>query len=98
MIDIGLSTISIEKDIARRAKQRRMEQHLTQSELAQKADIPVSTYRLFEQRGSVSLSSLVKVAFALGCIDDFNSLFANQRWANIDDMLKSADKQRVRHD
>lgn len=72
---------------------------LTQIELAQKAGLPLTTYRRFEQKGQITLVGLLQVAFALDCMNDFNALFAKQSWATMDDMLKQAKPgQRVRHD
>ena len=72
---------------------------LTQTELAQKAGLPLATYRRFEQKGQITLVGLLQVAFALDCMNDFNALFAGQSWATMDDMLKQTKPgQRVRHD
>ena len=97
--DFFLTPADVAKELAQRVKQRRLEQQLTQAELAKKADIPLSTYRRFEQTAQISLEGLLNVAFALGLLEDVNQLFTNKTWSSIDDMLQQTKtKQRVRHD
>ena len=97
--DYFLTPADVAKELAQRVKQRRLEQQLTQAELAKKADLPLSTYRRFEQTAQISLEGLLNVAFALGLLEDVNQLFTNKTWSSIDDMLQQTKtKQRVRHD
>ncbi len=97
--DFFLTPADVAKELAQRVKQRRLEQQLTQAELAKKADIPLSTYRRFEQTAQISLEGLLNVAFALGLLEDVNQLFTNKTWSSIDDMLQQTKtKHRVRHD
>jgi len=99
MIDNFLTLGEVIKGLAFRVKQRRMSMNLTQEDISLKAGIPVSTYRRFEQTGQISLSGLLKVAFALDCLDDFTHVFEKQTWNSIDEMLKSKqNKQRFRHE
>ena len=99
MIDVFETPNSVAQAVASRVKQRRVVMRLTQTELAQKAGLPLTTYRRFEQKGQITLVGLLQVAFALDCMNDFNALFAGQSWATMDDMLKQAKPgQRVRHD
>ena len=99
MIDVFDNPNSVAQTIASRVKQRRVMMQLTQTELAQKAGLPLATYRRFEQKGQITLAGLLQVAFALDCMNDFKTLFASQAWATMDDMLKQAKPaRRVRHD
>ena len=99
MIDVFETPNTVAKAVAARAKQRRVALQLTQAELAQKAGMPLATYRRFEQKGQITLLGLLRIAFALDCLDDFKVLFASQSWATMDDMLKQVKPgQRVRHD
>lgn len=99
MIDVFETPNSVAQAVASRVKQRRVVMRLTQTELAQKAGLPLATYRRFEQKGQITLVGLLQVAFALDCMNDFNALFAGQSWATMDDMLKQTKpSQRVRHD
>lgn len=99
MIAAFETPLELAQAIAQRAKQRRTALRLTQSELAQKAGLSLSTLRRFEQTGQISLEGLLRIAFALDSMEDFKALFAPQSWATMDDMLNQAKPlQRVRHD
>ena len=99
MIDVFETPNSVAEAVASRAKQRRVTMHLTQVELAHKAGLSLATYRRFEQKGQITLTGLLQIAFALDCMNDFNALFASQSWGTLDDMLKQTKTaQRVRHD
>lgn len=99
MIDAFETPLSVAQAVAERAKQRRTTMRLTQTELAQKAGLSLSTYRRFEQQGQIAFSGLLQIAFALDCLSDFNALFASQSWATMDDMLSQTKPvKRVRHD
>lgn len=99
MINAFETPLSVAQAVANRVKQRRLALRLTQAELAQKAGLPLATYRLFETKGQISFAGLLQVAFALDCLSDFNALFASQSWATMEDMLAQATpKKRVRHD
>ena len=99
MIDVFETPVTIAQSSASRAKQRRVALRLTQAEAAQKAGLSLATYRRFEQKGQITLTGLLQIAFALDCMSDFKALFATQSWATMDDMLKQTQQsQRVRHD
>lgn len=99
MIDAFATPLSVAQAVAACAKQRRTSMRLTQAELAQKAGLPLSTYRRFEQQGQIAFSGLLQIAFALDCLRDFDALFASQSWATMDDMLaQTKPVKRVRHD
>ena len=99
MIDVFETPVTIAQSIASRAKQRRVALRLTQAEAAQKAGLSLATYRRFEQKGQITLTGLLQIAFALDCMSDFKALFATQSWATMDDMLKQTQQsQSVRHD
>jgi len=81
-------------EIAARVRQRRLELNLTQASLAKRADIPLPTYRLFEKSGKISLQGLLHIAFALDCLGDFDTLFAQQKWESINDYISKTTKPR----
>ena len=69
---------SISNDLVKRVKERRKELKLTQKELALRSNVSYASLRRFESSGEISLSSLLKVAQALGTLDEFNNLFSNE--------------------
>ena len=96
MIELKMNTPASEtRELADRVKKRRMALHLTQTELAQRAGMPLPTYRRFEQTAQISLHGLLAVASALNALDDFHSLFASNTWSTLDEML--ADSQTKKH-
>lgn len=63
------------REIARRAKALRVARGLTQEELAARAGVKLSTLRLFERSGQISLLRLLALAHVLGALSEFETLF-----------------------
>lgn len=80
---------SVMLQIADSVKARRLELNLTQSALAKRSDMSLSSYRRFETSGDISLKSLVQIAFALDATDDFLELFSKKQYTSIDDVVAS---------
>lgn len=74
-------------DIAKRVSARRKEQNITQEQLSVKSDVSYGSIKRFERTGEISLSSLIKIAFALGLEDDFDLLFAKKGYASIQEVI-----------
>ncbi|GHT08669.1 hypothetical protein FACS189426_04840 [Bacteroidia bacterium] len=82
--------------IAGRVKQRRLEMAYTQKEIAQRAGIPLPTYRRFERTGEISARSLVMLGMALAMTDAFENLFFEKQYGSMDDLLKDKSVNRKR--
>lgn len=96
MIEIAMNTPDSEaRELAKRVKKRRLTLHMTQTELAQRAGMPLPTYRRFEQTAQISLRGLLSIASALNALEDFRTLFASNTWSTMDEML--ADSQSKNH-
>lgn len=80
--------------IAGNVKARRLELDLTQEGLATRAGVKLPTYRKFERTGEISLTGLLRIAFALDCLDDFRQLFAQKKFATMAELLDR--KRRIR--
>ena len=94
MIELTLNTPALEaRELASRVKKRRLALHMTQAELAQRAGMPLPTYRRFEQTAQISLQGLLAVASALNALEDFHSLFASNTWSTMDEMLAESKKR-----
>ena len=52
--------------VADNLRGQRLGRNLSQEELSHKSGVPLSTLRIFEQKGQISLANLVKIAIALG--------------------------------
>ena len=83
-------------EIASRVKCRRLELNLSQEGLASRAGVKFATYRRFEQTGEISLRGLLQIGFALNCLDEFNTLFAQRQYRSIDDVLNEQSVNRKR--
>lgn len=66
-----------------RVKLKRKELKLSQKLLAQKSGVSYASVRRFESTGNIALVSLLKIADALHCLEDFNKLFGNKIIMNL---------------
>lgn len=76
---------SVTQKLVERLKQRRKEVKLSQVALATRSGVSYASIRRFESTGEISLNSLLKIADAIGCLDDFNCLFKNEIITNLED-------------
>ena len=86
-VDFLKSPDEVNRDIARRMSRRRKEKKTTEVHLAKYSNVSLGSIKRFEPTGEISLTSLVKIAFALGCEDDFEALFARKGYASIEEVL-----------
>ena len=80
--------------VAAREKALRKAKHLTQAQLAAKAEMSLGSLRRFEQTGQVSFESLVALSFALGCDSELDGLFAKPAYSSIEEVIADARKAR----
>lgn len=80
-------------DVAGRARAMRLAQNLSQKSLAERAGVSQASLKRFEGTGEIAFSTLLQIAAALGCMDDFASLFAARAAVSIDEIAK---KRRMR--
>ena len=73
-------------ELVGREKEARKAKKLTQKQLAERTGVSYGSIRRFEQTGEISLLSLVKIANALDCLEDFNELFKKPPVTNIRDL------------
>ena len=78
---------SITQGLAGRVKRNRLDLNLTQKALAERSGVSFSSLRRFENSGEISLKSLVMIAIALDCSDEFELLFSKQKFQSIDQLL-----------
>ena len=71
-----ISPIDAMQRTAQRAKALRLEQNITQQELADKVGIAVGTVKRFEKTGEIQFNHLLRIALVLGKLDDFSNIFA----------------------
>lgn len=61
-------------DIADKHKKLRKQKGLSQSELAERSGVSLGSLKRFETKGQISLESLLKLAFVLGRLSDFETV------------------------
>ena len=98
MTDIDLIAPSdVMQRTAQRAKALRLEQNITQQELADKVGIAVGTVKRFEKTGEVQFNHLLRIALVLGRLDDFSNIFAvNDVPASLYEFKATKVRQRAR--
>jgi transcriptional regulator with XRE-family HTH domain len=79
--------LSIKKDIAARVRARRKEGGLSQTELAATSGVSLGSLKRFENKGEISLTSLLKLAIALGYESDFAALFERKNYQSLDEVI-----------
>lgn len=81
----------VQKGIAERFKARRLTRNLTQRELSARSGVTLSSLKRFERHGLIALDSLLNLALALDCLDDFDKLAVKSQpiptAQSLDDML-----------
>lgn len=73
-------------ELTNKVKARRKELKLSQRLLAQKSGVSYASIRRFESTGDISLTSLLKIASALNCLEDFKALFATKQIKSLKDL------------
>lgn len=74
-------------EIASRMRARRKKRKLSQEALSNRAGVSLGSLKRFEQTGEISLTSLVKIAFSLGCESDFDALFQSTGYTSIQEVI-----------
>lgn len=87
--EIGMMPIEIQKEIARKEKERRKRKGFTQEELAQRSDVSLSSLRRFEQTGEISFASLVRIGSVLDDERAFLGLFGQQEYLTMKELLNA---------
>lgn len=91
ILDLMKTPREIELEIAKNARRRRKEAGLTQEELARKSGVSLGSLKRFENKGKISMESLIKIAVALDYQEDFLKLFAQRRYRSIEEIIHERD-------
>lgn len=92
MLFISLS--KIQKKIVESIRARRLQMELTQEGLSERAGVPLSTLRKFEQKGVISLDSFLKILSVVGGLEEIVDALKpkEQHFKSIDEVLKSEEQ------
>ena len=69
-----------------RMKVRRHAMKISQQELSKRSGVSYASIRRFETTGEIAFLSLLKIALALDCLEDFTSLFHKPEPQNLKDL------------
>lgn len=88
-----LSLISVskaQKKLAKNVRNRRLSMELTQEGLAERSGVPLATLRKFEQKGTISLESFLKLLMVVGGLENVIEVLKPEKpnFTSIDDVLK----------
>jgi transcriptional regulator with XRE-family HTH domain len=81
------------QQLASKTRVLRLARNWKQATLAERSGVTLASLRRFEHTGQVSLQNLLKLAFALGRLDDFEALFKAPVASSIAE-LEAATSQR----
>ena len=70
-------------DVRDRFKRRRLALNLTQAGLATRSGVTLGSLKRFEASGLIAFGSLLKLALVLDCLDDFDTLAADDASALV---------------
>ena len=79
MTDNVFSMLAVPQDVmrecARRVRELRIMQNITQKELAERVDVAEGTLKRFEHTGEIQFRTLLGIALVLGRLGDFADVF-----------------------
>lgn len=67
-------------------KKRRIEKNMTRNDIAGLSGVPVSSVARFEQKGLISLKSLIALADALGYLAEIRDLFSEPKYSTMQEL------------
>ena len=85
----------VRKSLAARVRALRLARGWKQTTLAERSGVSLASLRRFEGSGKVSLESLLKLAFALDRLDDFDALLRPPPASSLAE-IEAAEKRPVR--
>lgn len=80
-------------EVARRVKKRRLIDNYSRKTLADRSGVSEPSIKRFETTGEIAFLSLLKLAFTLDCMQEFDGVFMPKEIVSIQDVTK---KQRAR--
>ena len=75
------------KKLAERVSQIRKRRKISQKELSEKSGVSFGSIKRFETSGQISLTSLTKIAIALGCGNEISEMFTEVPYLNIEEVI-----------
>jgi len=82
--------------IADKAKRVRVSHDLRQSDLSEKSAVPLSSIRVFERSGKISMVYLIKILRALSLVEELDNLFQSPQIDDLKTIINQKEKHRKR--
>ena len=79
-------------EIAKRERGIRKKKKLSRAELSKKSNVSYGSLKRFEETGNISLTSLIKLAIALECTEEFETLFRAGKPESIEEIINGTDQ------
>ena len=86
----------VRREIADRFKARRLSYPLTQRDLASRSGMSLGSLKRFETTGQIALDSLLRLALAVGSLEDFDRVGAGSselEGRTLDELLEAPRKR-----
>jgi transcriptional regulator with XRE-family HTH domain len=80
---------AVAKKLAGKMKKKRLLLNMTQKRLSEKSGVSLGSIRRFESHAEISLKHLLNIALVLDSLYEFNSVFSENEYNSIDDIVKS---------
>lgn len=99
MNEILLTPFETSHIIARSVRKKRLFLNLSQQSLSRASGVSYAVIKKFELTGKISLESLLKIAAALSCLNDFLELFKQSiplEVTSLDELMRQKTRQRGR--
>lgn len=77
---------AVTQGLVERFRKRRKEIGVTQRQLALRSGVSFGSVRRFETEGEISLRSLLRIASAIGRLEDFEALFSRPNIRSLKDV------------
>lgn len=86
---ILISYLKAQEQIAENLQKLRLQNGLTQEGLAKRSGVSLSSLRKFEQKGTISLISFLKLSMVLDCLENILNAtkLPNKEYTSIDEVL-----------
>ena len=89
---IKKTPVEINKTIAARLRDIRKRKKISQQKLSEKSGVSLGSVKRFEGSGEISLISLTKIAIALNCENELESLFEDTPFESIEEVINGQNK------
>jgi transcriptional regulator with XRE-family HTH domain len=84
----------VARDVAARARARRVALGLTQQDVADRSGVNIWTLRRFEASGKLAFDALIRLAIVLDAIEGFGALFPEPAFHSLEEVIERPKRQR----